>query len=86
MEEHVKKMLEDLYGQLNSVHLDNEAKQEQLNEVVQSIRDILDEPDSPHRQTLRDRLTKLNLMFDMDHPGASSAIRKAVDIFVDAGF
>lgn len=86
MKQQVKKTLEDLYGQLSTVHLENKAKQEQLNEVLHSIRSILDEPDSSHGETLRERLTKTSLMFDVDHPYISSSIHKAVDILVDAGF
>ena len=86
MEQQVKKTLEDLYGQLSSIHLENREKQDQLNEVVHSIRTILDQPDSPQRLTLSERLTKSSLMFDVDHPYISSSIHKAVDILVDAGF
>ncbi len=86
MDQTVKKTLEDLHSKLSSVQVDDEEKQGQLNDVIQSIRTILDEPDSAHRLTLRDRLKNISLMFDVDHPQVSSAIHKAMDIFVDAGF
>ena len=86
MEQNVKKELEDLYSKLSSVKLDNEANQSQVNEAIQAIRAILDEPDSAQRLTLLKRLKNIGLMFDVDHPHLSTAIHKAVDIFVDAGF
>lgn len=86
MGQKTNKMLEDLHGQLSAIQLDDDAKQQDLTSVTQAIRSSLDEPNSPHRLTLRDRLEKAAVVFEVDHPHIAHALRAAIDSLSEAGF
>lgn len=86
MEPNVQKTLENLHDQLNRVRVDDSTKQAHLNQVTQTLRTTLDQPDKLHSPGLRDHLENAALLFSADHPEIASAVRTAIDILVEAGF
>jgi hypothetical protein len=81
-----KKTLVELHDHLSSIRLENEAQQSHLTEVTHAIRTSLDEPDSPHRLTLRERLEKAEIEFEVDHPQIAQRLHAAIDSLSEAGF
>jgi hypothetical protein len=81
-----KKALEDLHSQLSAVQLDDAAKQKQLGEVTDAIRASLDDPHSPHRVTLGERLEKVAVEFEVEHPQIARRLRAVIDSLSEAGF
>jgi hypothetical protein len=81
-----KRTLEDLHGQLSNIQLEDETNQNHLTEITHAIRTSLDEPDSPHRLTLRDRLEKAAVVFEVNHPQIAHTLRAAIDSLSEAGF
>jgi hypothetical protein len=86
MEQNTKKTLEDLHGQLSNIQLEDETKQKHLTEITHAVRASLDEPDSPHRLTLRERLEKAAVVFEVDHPQIAHTLHAAIDSLSEAGF
>ena len=81
-----KKVLEDLHEQLSAVQLADKAKQKQLGEVTAAIRASIADPNSPHRLTLRERLEKAVVEFEVEHPQIAERLRVAIDSLSEAGF
>lgn len=86
MPDETKKALEALHEHLSAVQLTDEAKQKQLGEVTDAIRASLDNPTAPHHLTLRERLEKAVVVFEVDHPQIANRLRIAIDSLSEAGF
>ena len=86
MSDDTKKALEALHEHLSAVQLADEAKQKHLAEVTDAIRVSLDHPTAPHHSTLRERLEKAVVVFEVDHPQIAQGLRAAIDSLSEAGF
>ncbi len=86
MNDNLKKSLQDLDAQLNTVQLSDTAKQNHLDEVRQAVKSSLEPGGQAQHVGLRERLEKAAFVFDSEHPGLSSALRSVVDILAEAGF
>ena len=86
MDENVKSSLETLHNQLSGAEVSGAGNQAHLDEVRQAVRESIDNPDSAHPLTLRERLEKASAVFDAEHPGVATALHTAINVLADAGF
>ena len=86
MPDNTKKALEELHSQLSTVQLTDAAKQKQLGDVKDAVRASLDDPSGGHHRTLRERLEKAVVAFEVDHPQIAHTLRAAIDSLSEAGF
>lgn len=78
MTQHDFRIHEEIHNRVHQAHRDDPP--------IQPVPVVVESTQWTPRTTLGEILKKAGIEFEIDHPVTMSAIRKAVDILVEAGF
>jgi len=88
---HLRSHLKELHDELAAVHRVDPQSRQLLGEIMRDIARLIDEPaataasaSSPDR-SLPDRLEKIAVQFEVDHPTLASSTRRLVDMLGKVG-
>ncbi len=71
-ESDLQRKLQDLSDEIERTETDDATKQASLNEIQDLIQKAMNEPDDQHKQSLRERLRKSLLSFEVEHPSLTA--------------
>jgi Domain of unknown function (DUF4404) len=82
----LRERLAKLHAELNTAHQDDPASRQSLGEVLPDIKRMVDQPaGSDADATLPDRLEKVAVQFEADHPTLAASARRLIDLLGEAG-
>lgn len=85
----LRERLAKLHAELANAHRDNPATRQSLGEILPDVKRIVDEPaaaaDSSVDKTLPDRLERVAVQFEAEHPTLAASARRLIDLLSEVG-
>jgi hypothetical protein len=85
----VRERLAKLHAELADAHHEDPAKRQALGEVLPDVKRIVDEPagdaDASVDKTLPDRLERVAVQFEAEHPKLAATARRLIDLLAEVG-
>jgi hypothetical protein len=87
-EKTLRERLAKLHAELASAHQENPATRQSLGEILPDVKRMVDEPagaaDSVGK-TLPDRLERVAVQFEAEHPTLAASARRLIDLLSEVG-
>jgi uncharacterized membrane protein YccC len=87
-EKTLRERLAKLHAELANAHQENPATRQSLGEILPDVKRMVDEPvnaaDSLHK-TLPDRLERVAVQFEAEHPTLAASARRLIDLLSEVG-
>ena len=88
-EKTLRERLAKLHAELANAHQENPATRQSLGEILPDVKRMVDEPaavaDSSVDKTLPDRLERIAVQFEAEHPRLAASARRLIDLLSEAG-
>ena len=88
-EKTLRERLAKLHAELADAHQENPATRQSLDEILPDVKRIVDEPaaaaDSSVDKTLPDRLERVAVQFEAEHPRLAASARRLIDLLSEVG-
>jgi Domain of unknown function (DUF4404) len=85
----LRERLAKLHAELASAHRENPATRQSLGEILPDVKRMVDEPagvaDSAVGKTLPDRLERVAVQFEAEHPTLAASARRLIDLLSEVG-
>ena len=85
----LRERLAKLHAELARAQQQNPASQGALGEILPDVKRMLDQPASgaapPHDKSLPERLERVAVQFEADHPTLAASARRLIDLLNEAG-
>jgi hypothetical protein len=84
----LRERLAKLHAELANAHQEDPATQQSLGEILPDIKRIVDQPgtaDSSIDKTLPDRLERIAVQFEAEHPTLAASARRLIDLLGEVG-
>jgi uncharacterized membrane protein YccC len=87
-EKTLRERLAKLHAELANAHQENPATRQSLGEILPEVKRMVDEPASAAEsldKTLPDRLERVAVQFEADHPTLAASARRLIDLLSEVG-
>jgi hypothetical protein len=88
-EKTLRERLAKLHAELANAHQENPATRQSLGEILPDVKRIIETPagadDSSVDKTLPDRLERLAVQFEAEHPTLAASARRLIDLLSEVG-
>jgi hypothetical protein len=88
-EKTLRERLAKLHAELANAHEENPATRQSLGEILPDVKRIIEKPagadDSSVDKTLPDRLERLAVQFEAEHPTLAASARRLIDLLSEVG-
>jgi hypothetical protein len=88
-EKTLRERLAKLHAELANAHQENPATRQSLGEILPDVKRMVDEPaaaaDSAVDKTLPDRLERVAVQFEAEHPRLAASARRLIDLLSEVG-
>ena len=85
-QDNLRRQIANLQAELDRAHQDNPAARESLGEILPHIKRMADQPPSaPSDASLPDRLEKVAVQFEADHPTLAASARRLIELLGEVG-
>jgi hypothetical protein len=88
-EKTLRERLAKLHAELADAHQENPATRQSLGEILPDVKRIIETPagaaDSSVDKTLPDRLERLAVQFEAEHPTLAASARRLIDLLSEVG-
>ena len=84
----VRERLAKLHAELADAHREDPAKRQALGEVLPDVKRIADKPGSEEPsidKTLPNRLERIAVQFEVEHPKLAASARQLIDLLAEVG-
>jgi Domain of unknown function (DUF4404) len=83
----VRERLAKLHADLADAHEENPATRQSLGEILPDVKRMVDQPAGgpPADKTLPDRLEKVAVQFEADHPKLAASARSLIELLSEVG-
>lgn len=85
----LRERLAKLHAELANAHRENPATRQSLGEILPDVKRMVDEPagavDSPLDKTLPERLERVAVQFEAEHPTLAASARRLIDLLSEVG-
>ncbi|HXI48176.1 MAG TPA: DUF4404 family protein [Steroidobacteraceae bacterium] len=85
----LRERLAKLHAELAKAHRENPATRQSLGEILPDVKRMVDEPagpaDSSADKTLPDRLERVAVQFEAEHPTLAASARRLIDLLSEVG-
>jgi Domain of unknown function (DUF4404) len=85
----LRERLAKLHAELANAHRENPATRQSLGEILPDVKRMVDEPadvaDSSIGKTLPDRLERVAVQFEAEHPTLAASARRLIDLLSEVG-
>jgi uncharacterized membrane protein YccC len=84
----LRERLAKLHAELTDAHREDPATRQSLGEVLPDVKRMVDQPgnaDSAIDKTLPDRLERVAVQFEAEHPTLAASARRLIDLLSEAG-
>jgi hypothetical protein len=85
----LRERLAKLHAELAKAHRENPATRQSLGEILPDVKRMVDEPagaaDSPADKTLPERLERVAVQFEAEHPTLAASARRLIDLLSEVG-
>jgi hypothetical protein len=88
-EKTLRERLAKLHAELAKAHQENPATRQSLGEILPDVKRIIETPagasDSSADKTLPDRLERVAVQFEAEHPTLAASARRLIDLLGEVG-
>jgi hypothetical protein len=85
-EDTLRRQLAKVHAELDQAHQNNPAARESLDEILPHLKRIADQPKMDAADaSLPDRLEKVAVQFEADHPTLAASARRLIDLLGEVG-
>jgi hypothetical protein len=88
-EKTLRERLAKLHAELANAHQENPATRQSLGDILPDVKRMVDEPggaaDSSVDKTLPDRLERVAVQFEAEHPTLAASARRLIDLLSEVG-
>jgi Domain of unknown function (DUF4404) len=84
-QESLRRQFAKLHAELDTAHRNNPAARESLGDILPDIKRMADQPQTDGDASLPDRLEKIAVQFEADHPTLAASARRLIDLLGEAG-
>jgi len=85
----LRERLAKLHAELANAHREDPATRQSLGEILPDVKRMVDEPpgpaDSSVDKTLPDRLERVAVQFEAEHPTLAASARRLIDLLSEVG-
>jgi hypothetical protein len=85
----LRERLAKLHAELDNAHQEDPATRQSLGEILPDVKRIVDQPagaaDPAVDRTLPDRLERVAVQFEADHPTLAASARRLIDLLSEVG-
>jgi hypothetical protein len=85
----LRERLAKLHAELSNAHQENPATRQSLGEILPDVKRMVDQPGNltaePEVKSLSDRLERVAVQFEADHPTLAGSARRLVDLLSEVG-
>ena len=85
----LRERLAKLHAELSNAHQENPATRQSLGEILPDVKRMVDQPGSlaaePQVRSLSERLERVAVQFEADHPTLAASARRLVDLLGEVG-
>ena len=85
----LRERLAKLHAELANAHQENPATRQSLGEILPDVKRMVDEPaaaaDSSVDKTLPERLERVAVQFEAEHPRLAASARRLIDLLSEVG-
>lgn len=85
----LRERLAKLHAELDSAHQQNPATRQSLGEILPDVKRMVDEPEgtaaSSADATLPERLERVAVQFEAEHPTLAASARRLIDLLNEVG-
>jgi hypothetical protein len=81
----LRERLAKLHAELDTAHRDNPDARESLGGILPDVKRLVDQPAADRDASLTDRLEKVAVQFEADHPTLAGSARRLIDLLGEVG-
>ena len=84
----LRERLAKLHAELSNAHQENPATRQSLGEILPDVKRMVDQPPGgtlPADKSLSDRLERVAVQFEADHPKLAASARSLIDLLSEVG-
>jgi hypothetical protein len=85
----LRERLAKLHAELSNAHQENPATRQSLGEILPDVKRMVDQPGGlgaePAVKSLPDRLERVAVQFEADHPTLAASARRLIDLLAEVG-
>jgi len=85
----LRERLAKLHAELDNAHQEDPATRQSLGEILPDVKRMVDQPagaaDPAVDKTLPDRLERVAVQFEADHPTLAASARRLIDLLSEVG-
>jgi hypothetical protein len=83
----LRERLSKLHADLANAHEENPATRQSLGDILPDVKRMVDQPTGspPTDKTLPDRLEKVAVQFEADHPKLAASARSLIELLSEVG-
>jgi len=85
----LRERLAKLHAELDNAHQEDPATRQSLGEILPDVKRMVDQPagaaDPSVDKTLPDRLERVAVQFEADHPTLAASARRLIDLLSEVG-
>jgi hypothetical protein len=85
----LRERLAKLHAELDDAHRENPAARQSLGDILPDVKRMVDQPGGAAGpridQTLPDRLERVAVQFEAEHPTLAASARRLIDLLSEAG-
>jgi hypothetical protein len=85
----LRERLAKLHAELSDAHQENPATRQSLGEILPDVKRMADRPagtaPDPQDKSLPDRLERVAVQFEADHPTLAASARRLIDLLSEVG-
>jgi Domain of unknown function (DUF4404) len=85
----LRERLAKLHAELDDAHQEDPATRQSLGEILPDVKRMVDQPagvsDPAVDKTLPDRLERVAVQFEADHPTLAASARRLIDLLSEVG-
>jgi hypothetical protein len=85
-QESLRERLAKLHAELANAHQQNPATRQSLGEILPDVKRMVDQPaGAPADKSLTERLEKVAVQFEAEHPTLAASARRLIDLLNEVG-
>jgi hypothetical protein len=82
----LRERLAKLHAELDGAHREDPATRQSLGDILPDVKRVVDQGgDAPVDKTLPDRLERVAVQFEAEHPTLAASARRLVDLLSEVG-
>jgi hypothetical protein len=84
----LRERLAKLHAELADAHQENPATRQSLGEILPDVKRMVDQPGTPDSsidKTLPDRLERVAVQFEAEHPTLAASARRLIELLNEVG-